>query len=222
MAMHPMGTRDEWKALKKKHGIPDGVAKFSLGDKINAYNKTVDALAPTEMEQEIDALEGMLPLMKTYEAELKKLKPTKFKGKSPSEQTKNFNDAKAEVKTMLSRLEDRLGFVKMQARPMAHLLKYYQSVMTKYKALDSDDEAAVKHFYAQEMRNTLGLAVASAKKLALGQNVLAALNEYTTLMGSVDNLVQGRSKPLNPNVPPSRTAYLQCGKALAALKDHLK
>ncbi len=39
-------TRKEWQAIKKRHSVPDGIAKVSIGDSLDKFHKSFKPLKP--------------------------------------------------------------------------------------------------------------------------------------------------------------------------------
>ena len=212
--MPTLGTRDDWRKVKEKYGIPDAVAKFSLGEKLGAFETTRKALAPGDHQKLIDALDGMIALLDTYNKALVEMKADKFGGKSASDKAANFTKAKAEVKSKLDSAKDWRDQTKMLLQPMIHLSKNYAAVFAKFKALPKD-HSGLAHFYDQEIRNTLGLAVKTARKLPLGKDVLDALAKYETFAGNANAIFQSTGGD------PAK-ARTELAKALAVLHEYMK
>jgi hypothetical protein len=212
--MPTLGTRDDWRKLKEKYGIPDAVAKFSLGEKLGAFETAQKALAPGDHQKLIDALDGIIVLLDTYNKALVAMKPDKFGGKSASDKATNFTKAKAEVKGTLDIAKDWRDRTKMLALPMNHLSKHYAAVFAKFKALPKDN-SGLATFYGQEIRNTLGLAVKTARKLPLGKDVLDALAKYEIFAENANKIFQSPGGDL-------AKARTELAKALAVLHEYMK
>jgi|GEM_PF-5862663 len=217
---HFFGERSEWQAFKKKYGIPDKICKFSMGAKIEEFNKLVDKDADDYIKI-APAMEQMIDLLETYQKELAKAKVDKFKGKNTAEQTKSRKDAADELKNDLPSYKGKLGHVKTAAEPMAHLLKHYATVVNKFNSLDPNDQNAVDGFSGTDIRNTLGISVRGALKLKLGGKVLLALQEYEDCADEANSYLQGAKNPPG-NLSSQAAAHAEIKKALKALGPYMK
>lgn len=224
MAQNYACTHNDWKALKKQHGIPDKVCPFSLGDKLGAYSKAVAGLkdgkaADYELENRITL--DILLTLRTYATALAKVKPEKFKGKNAGEQTKSFNAAKEAVSAMVKRLENHMTELKVFVQPFSQLLEKFPEVEQKYNSIGEDDKKKLVTLYGKELRNDLGLPISQALKLKIGDKVKAALQEYEELMDRV-TAVQNHHEELPPNTTMARFMHQLIGEALAAIKPYIK
>ncbi len=216
---HFFGERADWQAFKKKFGVPDKICKFSLGAKIEEFNKLVDK-DPDDYGKIAPVMEQMIDLFETYHDELAKAKVDKFKGKTAVEQTKNRKDAATEIKKKIPTFQGKLGHVKTFSEPMAHLLKHYGAVIAKFNSLDKPDTSKVHAFYGQEIRNTLGVSVHGALKLKLGAKVLMAMQEYEDCAEEADEYLQGTKKA--KNLSSEEAACNEMKKGLKALEPYIK
>src|SRR5579863_6671650 len=117
-----ISTRAEWRKIKEKYGIPDGVCSFSMGERVESWHKKAAAATTAkDFKARLAAIEALLKDMKTYEAALKNAKPAKFKGKTPSEQAQNHKDAQTEVHKEVTSLEGYRNGTAALANPMITL-----------------------------------------------------------------------------------------------------
>jgi hypothetical protein len=217
---HHFGERAEWQAFKKKFGVPDKICKFSMGAKIDEFNKLVDK-DPDDHVKIAAAMEPMIDLFETYLAELKKAKIDKFKGKTAAEQTKNRKDAADEIQKDIPSYKGKLGHTKTFAEPMAHLFKHYAPCVAKFKTLDPENRNHVDGFSGTQIRNTLGVSVRGGLKLKLGASVLAALQEFEDRADEANDYLQENKNPPQ-NVSVQAAAYAEIKKALDALAPFMK
>lgn len=174
-----MTKRAEWRTLKAKHGIPDGVCKFSMGERIESWHqKLAAATSAKDQNARLAAISGLLQDFKTYEAALNSTKPTKFKGKNPAEQAKNLNDTKAAVTNERKSCEGMRNGIEALAKPLVTLKANLVTIRAKLNNIQKDDLQALQDFYSSEYRNELGKFV----KLAIAQKptgkLKAALENY--------------------------------------------
>ena len=190
-----MTTRAEWRTLKAKHGIPDGVCKFSMGERIEAWHKKL-AAATTAKDHgaRLKALEGLLADFKTYEAALKSIKPDKFKGKTPAEQTKNLNDTKAAVQVERIACDNMRMGVEALAKPLITLKTNLMRIRVKLSNIKKDDEDALQEFYSSEYRNELGKFVKLAQAQKPTGKLKAALDNYEKVGDLANDLLNAEGK----------------------------
>ncbi|MCC6586166.1 MAG: hypothetical protein IT168_05555 [Bryobacterales bacterium] len=190
-----MTTRAQWRTLKAKHGIPDGVCKFSMGERIEAWHKKL-AAATTAKDHaaRLTAIDGLLADFRTYEAALKSTKADKFKGKTPTEQAKSLNDTKAAVQVERQSCEQMQKGISALAKPLVTLKTNLARIRAKLNNIKKDDGGALQEFYSSEYRNELGKFV----KLALAQNptgkLKAALENYKEAGDLANDLLNADGK----------------------------
>lgn len=214
--MNPLIDRKAWRAHKKALGIPDGVCKFSIGEKLDGVAKGYQALTLNDLKAEHALLEGALAFLKTYKKALKDVEEAKFKGKSASEQKGSKKKALKVVDDLLTSATSRHGFLTGALEPMKHLVADYGRVAAAWPRVDTDDDAAVKDFYSVQMRNVLGQPVKQARKLKLGSKVLAALEGYEDLMGEVNAWFS------DSNDLTAKEAWTKMGEALELIEPYMK
>lgn len=209
---HILGNKAKWQATKKKYGIPDKVCSFSMGEKLEAFDKRAKPIKPGEYDLEIDAWNSIIPTLTTYNTALAALKPSKFTCKA-AEQDANSKKAKEEVAKMLDHAKERLQRAEAFKKPMVMLSKAYAACFTKFKTIAKGDGPALEAFYSKEIRNDLGQYVKLAQKLQLGAGVLHDLNKYQEFSNAIN---------ANLNGPKDYAkAHLDMAKALAVLHQHM-
>jgi hypothetical protein len=173
-------------------------------------------LAPLDNQGMVDLLDGIIPLLDQYDKALAKLKPTSFKGKTPSEQTTNFTKAKEQVGIILGIAKKARTTKDNAQNPMAYLSKNYKAVFAKFNQIKGDN-AALQKFYSAEFRNTLGTAIGAASKLPLGKDVLADFAKFDAHGKIVNSLLNAKD-----GVPIDYAkARLEMAKALAVIHQHM-
>jgi hypothetical protein len=212
-------TKAQWKARKAKYGIPDGVCKFSMGDKLDAFAKLAAPIQIGDYEAQIAAYDTLIPTLTAYNTALGALKPTKFTCKT-AEQAGNHKKVKDEVAGWLANAKDLRARAVAFQKPMVMLSQNYKASFAKFKTLPKDDSAAAKaalqQFYSKEIRNDLGQYVKLAVKLPLGSAVLQDLKSYEQWADAVDANLNGKQKPTD-----FKKAHLDMAKCFAVLSQHM-
>ena len=202
-------THAEWKTLKGKYGIPDKVASFSLGAKLDEIAK---ADSGTDLDKKYQAWSKTAADLATYEKAFKGLKVDKFAGKTPTEKQANYKKALDTVEDMLKKAKQRQEFFRVLAKPVEQVNEYYFKVAAKYKSLDQKDESAVTGFFNQELRNTLGTAINNGIKTGnLPPNILAAFKNYQKIMDELNKSINVTAQKDLAQI------YKKYGQALDAL-----
>ncbi len=169
-------NRNDWRKLKEKHGIPDAICSFSMGEKLDAWKKKDEAAQTAkDFKARVVAIDALLKDMKTYQAALGKAKPAKFKGKNAAEQAKSLKDAQEEFKKELALLEGVRDNYNRLANPMVELQKQVKAAKAKLSTIAKNDMASLQHFYAQQIRNDVGLPVRQLAKMNPDAKTKAAL-----------------------------------------------
>jgi len=207
MALLP--THSEWKTIKKKYGIPDKVASFSLGAKLDEWAK-MDTGA--DVDKKYEGWGKAVTDLTTYEKGFKTLKPDKFAGKTAGEKTNNQKKGLEEVEDMLTKAKQRHEFWRIQAKPVDQVNEYLFKVIAKYKSLDPNNEGAITGFFNQELRNTLGTAINNGVKTGNAPpKVLTAFQNYQNIMGQLNAVINVTGQKNLPQI------YQKFGEALDAL-----
>lgn len=153
-------SRDDWRKLKEKHGIPDGICKFSMGERVDQWKKKDGvAAAAKDFGARVTAIDALLKDMKTYEDALKSAKADKFKGKTPQEKAKNLQDTKTAFHKELTDLTGVRDNYSRLANPMDELKTRLAESKQKLANIAKTDMNALTSFYAQQIRNDVGLPV---------------------------------------------------------------
>lgn len=183
-------SRADWRKLKEKHGIPDAVCSFSMGEKLDAWKKKDEAAQNAkDFKGRVAAIDALLKDMKTYQAALAKAKPAKFKGKNPAEQAKSLKDAQDEFKKELGVLESVRDNYNRLANPMVELQNQVKAAKAKLLTIAKDDMALLTQFYAQQIRNDVGLPVRQVAKMNPDPKVKVALEAYEKQGNEINKLV---------------------------------
>lgn len=182
-----LSKRSEWRTLKAKHGIPDGVCKFSMGERIESWHNKI--AATKNYKEKLASIDGLMKDYKAYEAALKSTKPAKFGGKNPTEQAKNLKDTQTLVHSEIGLLENFRAGNAERAFPLEALKKNLGPARQKLNSLPKDDLQALKDFYSVEYRNTCGKWV----KMALNENptgkIKGALENWEKAGADIDHMV---------------------------------
>ena len=174
-----LSSRDDWRKLKEKYGIPDGVCKFSMGERVDLWRKKDAAgSAAKDFKAKETAVDALLKDMKTYEDALKVAKPDKFKGKTAQEKTKNLQDAKVAFHKELTDITGIRDNYSRLANPMAELKTQLQKSKTQLATIRKDDIGALRTFYGQQIRNDVGLPVIQVLKMNPDPTTKIALEAY--------------------------------------------
>jgi len=182
--------RDDWRKIKEKHGIPDAICSFSMGEKVAAWKKKDDdAKKAKDYKARVVAIDALLKDMKTYQDALKKAKPAKFKGKTPGEQTKNQQDAIGAFAHELTYGENMRAEFNRMANPMAELQAQVKAARARLANVKKDDSDALAVFYAQQLRNDVGLPVKMVARVNTDPAIHAALETYEKVADDLDQLV---------------------------------
>lgn len=207
-----LDNKANWQARKKKFGIPDAVCKFSMGDKLNAFEKLAKPIQIGAYDAEIAAWDTIIPSLTAYNTALGALKPSKFTCKA-ADQAGNHKKVKDEVAKWLDHAKERRQRADAFQKPMVMLSKAYGTVFAKFKTIAKGDGPALEAFYSKELRNDLGQYVKLAVKLKLGSEVLQDLAKYEQFGNAVN---------ANLNGPKDYAkAHLDMAKALAVLHQHM-
>jgi hypothetical protein len=205
-------TRDDWKKLKEKHGIPEGICSFSMGERVAGWKKKDEAgAAAKDYKARLTAIEALLKDMKTYEDALKKAKPAKFKGKTPAEQAKNLQGSIPAFHKEITDLEGIKSNFSRLANPMAELQTQLKAARSTLAGIKKDDLPALIKFYGQQIRNDVGLPVIQVGKLNTDPKIKMALDAYVK-QGDVLNGLCNTSKKQDP-----AQIWSACQLALAGL-----
>ncbi len=207
-----LSSRDDWRKIKEKYGIPDGICSFSMGERVDGWKKKDEAAKNAkDFAARVTAAEALLKDMKTYEEALKKAKPAKFKGKNSGEQTKNQQDAEHAFQKELTDLENLKNNYHRLANPMHELQAQLKKARQTLAGIQKTDLAALTKFYGQEIRNNVGLPVIAVGKLNTDPKIKLALDAYTK-QGEVLNALCNSSKDKDP-----KQIWAACQLALAGL-----
>lgn len=212
-----LGDQKTWREAKKKFGIPDGVSKFSMGAKLDAFAKAEKALEPHEDMELVKLIDRILPILRTYKKDLNDVAADKFKGKNESEQKANAKKAKDHIDHLLLTAETRRKVHEARATPMMQIAKEFPTIDRRYGQLNPADHDEIASFYTDEMRNKLGQPVKTAlAQKTIGGKVLLALQEYADILEGVNAIEQG----FKPGT--THDQYVEMGKALAKLRPFVK
>lgn len=207
-----LDNKAKWRTRKDKFGIPDAVCKFSMGDKLEAFEKLAKPIKAGEYAAEVAAWDTIIPVLTTYHTALAALKPAKFTCKA-SDQAANHKKVKDEIASWLAHAKERRERADSFQKPMVMLSKAFATVFAKFKTIAKGDGTALESFYRKELRNDLGQYVKLAAKLPLGADVLHDLGRYVEFAELVN---------ANLNGPKDfAKAHLDMAKALAVLHPHM-
>lgn len=182
--------RNDWRKFKEKYGVPDAVCSFSMGEKLEAWKKKDEAAQNAkDFKARVVAIDVLLKDMKTYRAALGKTKPAKFKGKNPAEQAKSLKDAQDGFKKELGVMESVRDNYNRLANPMTELQSQVKAAKAKLQTIAKDDMASLAHFYAQQIRNDVGLPVRQVAKMNSDPKIKVALEAYEKQGNEINKLV---------------------------------
>lgn len=182
-------TRAEWRSkVKEKYGVPDKVCSFSMGEQIESWNKKMTA-AGADYKTKLVAVDGLLKDLRAYDAALKTVKPTKFKGKTLAEQTKNLKDTQAAVHTEVTTYEGVRNGTAALANPLDALKTNLAAARAKLNSIQKTDLHALQAFYSAEYRNECGKYVAMALKQNPTGKLKTALDNWVKAGDVIDDLV---------------------------------
>lgn len=212
-------TKAQWKARKAKYGIPDGVCKFSMGDKLDAFAKLAAPIQIGDYKGEIAAYDTLIPTLTAYNTALGALKPTKFTCK-PADQAGNHKKVKDEVAGWLANAKELRARAEAFQKPMVMLSQTYKTSFAKFKTLPKDDtdagKGALRDFYSKEIRNDMGQYVKLALKLQLGAAVLQDLRSYEQHADAINSNLNAKGQPTD-----YKKARLDMAKCFAVLGQHM-
>lgn len=207
-----ISSRDDFRKLKEKHGIPDGICKFSMGERIEQWTKK-DAAAKNakDFAARVTGIDPLLKDMKTYDDALKSAKPDKFKGKTPQEKAKNLQEAKVAFHKELTDMTGLRDNWSRLANPLDELKTRLNESKQKLANIAKTDMNALATFYAQQIRNDVGLPVKQVLKLNSDPKVKMALEAYEKQADVINTLVN-KTDPKDP-----AKTWAACQLALAGL-----
>jgi hypothetical protein len=206
-----ISTRTEWRKLKEKYGIPDNVCSFSMGERIELWNKKLAAAGAGDYQGKVDAIDGLLKDLRAYDAALKSIKPTKFKGKTLAEQTKNLKDTQTAVHSEISSYDGVRNGNAALASPMTTLKTNLAAARAKFNTIHDTDVAALDAFYSAEYRNECGKFVALALTKNPTGKLKAALDNWKTAGDLVNSMLNSKT-PTDP-----KKVYAACKMGIEGL-----
>ncbi len=185
-----LSGREDWRKIKEKFGIPDAVCKWSMGERVDKWKKAdAQAAAAKDFDARADALANLVKDMKIYQAALKQVKTTKFKGKTGTEQANNYKGAQQAYAHEVGEMETLHSNYQRLAKPLDELKKQLKSATTKLATIATDDGNALKTFYGQQIRNDVGLPLIQAAKK--DPALKTAYDEYVKRGDTINKIVNG-------------------------------
>jgi hypothetical protein len=125
-------TKAEWNALKKQHGIPDGIGRTSVGNAIDRFlkisSKTVFDKIPTER---VKPLNELIVAVKDYRAAAEKRFPNK----------KDFLKEVADLQSICSRDADSLTRLSQPWLKVSDAMRNMGPKVREFAAAKSDAQA---------------------------------------------------------------------------------
>lgn len=202
-AHNPYPTHKEWKAEKKKYGIPDKVVKYSMGAKLGSFSKEFDksdftnnlTLQTLPLAEKLH--DDSKKVYNEYLSAVNKLDTKKFKHK-----TLTSDQCKAKTTELLKTYLDRLASFKAVmetvsdpfARPRVNIAKAKK--LLKEAIEDKEDKAKISTMYSNGMRNDLGVFFNEAAK-EYKKKTITLTPEVAELIANYNKIMEKWNSPID-------------------------